>query len=45
MYEIIKRLLDKILIPCFYGTVTLTFRAGRLVSADVSQHLKPDDIK
>jgi len=42
--EKIKKLLDKILDSCFYGSITLTFKGGKLVGVDVNRHLKPDEI-
>jgi hypothetical protein len=44
LLEKIKKLLDKVVDACFYGSITLTFKAGKLVSANVDRHIKADEI-
>jgi hypothetical protein len=45
LLEKIKKLLDKVVTACFYGSITLTFRSGKLVGVDVNRHIKPDEIQ
>lgn len=45
MIEKIKKLLDKFVDTCFYGSVVLQFRAGKLIGFELKRTVKPDEIQ